>query len=74
MPGVSKGMRIATLAALVFVAGLTPGLVKHGQPLPNSGRNVKQPVEAFTQASTRPNLLVRLSRWTKLPGEKISSL
>ena len=54
------------IAALIFVAGVTPGLIKHGQPLPHSGRNVAQPVAAYSVPAERPGLLARLQRWTKV--------
>ena len=58
-------MRIALYGLIIFIAGIVPGLVKHGQPLPHSGRNVAQPVAATSQAAEKPGLLVRLQRWTK---------
>lgn len=53
------------IAALIFVAGVTPGLIKHGQPLPHSGRNVAQPVAAYSATDDKPSFLALLSRWKK---------
>jgi hypothetical protein len=58
-------MRIAFYGLIIFIAGIVPGLVKHGQPLPHSGRNVAQPVAAYSAADDKPGLLALLSRWKK---------
>jgi hypothetical protein len=58
-------MRIGLFGLAIFLAGIAPGLLQHGQPLPTSGRNIAQPVQANTEVAEKPVLLSLLTRWKK---------
>lgn len=53
-------MRTAIFGLAIFLAGIAPGLIQHGQPLPNSGRKIAQPVQANTVASKAESPLMAL--------------
>ena len=55
------GMRAALVAFVIFLAGVTPGLLKHGQPYSYGDR--AQPVATASNAAEKPGLLAFLQRW-----------
>jgi hypothetical protein len=56
-------MRIGLYGLVIFLAGIAPGLIQHGRPLPHSGRNIAQPIAAYSAPAEKPALLSLLARW-----------
>lgn len=60
-----RNMRIGLFGLAIFLAGIAPGLIQHGRPLPTSGRNIAQPIVANSAPAEKPALLSLLTRWKK---------
>jgi hypothetical protein len=54
-------MRIGLFGLAIFLAGIAPGLMKHG----SSDRSIARPVQASIEAAEKPGLLSLLARRKK---------